>query len=183
MDTKEPISFQKTSVLFCEPDADVTFISSDGIHFKIHSEHLTLTSTVGLARLPENVSTAGSDPICLSETSDVLEILFQFIEPPPLSRNHRHPSVMDMEPSLFFRIAEAAEKYIVYGAMGVCSMRMHQIVSEYPVEVLNHCALHGYPHLADQAAEKAISHPIDAVVPKLTAPGLALKYVQSSYIL
>lgn len=61
--------------------------------------------------------TRGKTSHCLSETSDVLEILFQFIHPP---LEDPQPSVAGLEPNLFFRVAEAAEKYAIFGAKNVC---------------------------------------------------------------
>jgi len=60
----------------------------------------------------------------LRESSEILEILFQFIEPCPESSQYRQPSAMDIEAETFFAIAEAAEKYIVFGAMNTCITRM-----------------------------------------------------------
>jgi len=63
-------------------------------------------------------------PISLEEPSSVLEVLFQFIHPRSESTQFRQPSVKSLEPELFFAIAEAAEKYIVYGAMNTFLTRM-----------------------------------------------------------
>jgi hypothetical protein len=87
----------------------------------IHGKHVN-SNSAGFA-IPENTF-IGSDAVQLSEPSETLEILFQFIEPPSDSQNFRQPSVIGMEPSLFFAVAEAAEKYIVYSAMNVCLTRM-----------------------------------------------------------
>jgi len=54
----------------------------------------------------------------LTETSTILEILFQFVYP------QRHPSLDDMNWATFAGLAEAAEKYEVYNAMNVCQIRM-----------------------------------------------------------
>ena len=59
------------------------------------------------------------ETVSLSETSDVLEVLFQFIHPPSEAAGYRQPSVMRMEPNPFFKVAEAAEKYAVFGAMNL----------------------------------------------------------------
>ncbi|KAF9473853.1 hypothetical protein BDN70DRAFT_843093, partial [Pholiota conissans] len=142
------------SDLFDTTGADVTFISSDFVLFKMQSTHLSLNS-VGFVQAGEHIIAA--EPVALEESSQVLEILFQFIEPPPESRNFRHPEVDDIMIDLFFELAEAAEKYIVYAAVGVCLARMKQLLEEYPFEVLNHCARHGHPDLADRAAEITIS--------------------------
>jgi len=63
-------------------------------------------------------------PISLEEPSSVLEVLFQFIHPRSESTQFRQPSVSSLEPELFFAVAEAAEKYIVYGAMNIFLTRM-----------------------------------------------------------
>ena len=86
--------------------------------FKIHSKHLQTSSAVlspGLASMDLG------EAVPLSETSDVLEILFQFVHPPSeTAANYHQPSVMNMKSNLFFKVAEAAEKYVVFGAMNVC---------------------------------------------------------------
>ncbi|KAF9471342.1 hypothetical protein BDN70DRAFT_939018 [Pholiota conissans] len=59
----------------------------------------------------------------LPEHSDILEILFQFSEPPSESRNFRQPNIVELEFTVFFGTAGASEK---------------QMINEYPLEVLNH---------------------------------------------
>ena len=73
-----------------------------------------------------------AEPVVLQEPSYVLEILFQFIEPPPESRDYRQPDVDDLSRDLFFMVAEAAEKYVVYSAINVCicSMRYDFITND-----------------------------------------------------
>jgi hypothetical protein len=109
--------------LVCDPNANITFISSDHVLFRMHQTHINYSSA-GLAIPDSKELIIGSESVPLSEPSETLEILFQFIEPPSESRNYRQPSVLDMEPRLFFAVAEAAEKYIVYGAMNICLTRM-----------------------------------------------------------
>ncbi|KAF9477405.1 hypothetical protein BDN70DRAFT_994982 [Pholiota conissans] len=168
------------SALFCEEDADVTYISSDKIVFKIHSMHLNPSTSVGLALSQTNtISTPGA--INMKERSDVLEILFQFIEPPPRSRNYKHPSVSDISLDLFLRITEAVEKYVVYGAMRICLERLEELASKHPGEVLNYCTLHDHADIADKAAEHLLAHPIDEVILKLSAPNLILRYLIYSH--
>ncbi|KAF9472225.1 hypothetical protein BDN70DRAFT_887232 [Pholiota conissans] len=169
---------QKTSTLFCEDDADVTFISSDNVVFKIHSIHLNLSTSTGFARTPgDTTSPTGSEAVHLQEPAAVLEIIFQFIKPPPLSRDYKQPSIFDLDVELFFGVAEAIEKYVIYGPLHVCLVRMKQLVNEHPLEVLNHCILHGHTDLADTAAQLSLSHPMDEVIQKLTAPGLLPRFI------
>lgn len=124
-----------------DADADTTFKSSDNVVFKIHSRHLKTASAV---LSPGPVSMDLRDTVPLPETSDVLEILFQFIDPPSEAAGYRQPSVMKMEPNLFFRVAEAAEKYAVFGAMKVCLTWMQYVIvssalSIAPDDKKSHC--------------------------------------------
>ncbi|KAJ3508787.1 hypothetical protein NLJ89_g5559 [Agrocybe chaxingu] len=113
LDSTEP----KLSPLFRDPNADVTFTSSDGVLFKIHRRHLEPT-TGGFPVADAMV--VGPEPVALPEPADVLEALFQFIQPPTEATNFRQPSVHNMQEDIFFAVAEAAEKYLVYGAMNIC---------------------------------------------------------------
>jgi hypothetical protein len=58
----------------------------------------------------------------LTETSDVLEILFQFIYP------RKHPSLVNIKFSMLAGVAEAAEKYQVFSAMNICEIRMRYVL-------------------------------------------------------
>lgn len=65
--------------------------------------------------------TCSPDPdelIHLPESSTTLELLFQFIYP------QRHPLLEGIGHDVLNALAEAAEKYEVYGAMGICHLRM-----------------------------------------------------------
>jgi hypothetical protein len=80
----------------------------------------------------------GLHPVQLPEHSQVLEILFQFIEPSSASRSYRQPSVIDLKLDIFFALAEAAEKYIVPSAMNICLTRMpYALLYLYPLIFLN----------------------------------------------
>jgi hypothetical protein len=53
----------------------------------------------------------------LTETSKILEIIFQFIHPCSQENDFHQSSVFNLTVyGLFFGVAEAAEKYIVFGA-------------------------------------------------------------------
>ncbi|KAF9474358.1 hypothetical protein BDN70DRAFT_321138 [Pholiota conissans] len=155
------------SKLFCAPDADISFVSSDNILYKLHSVHLKTSSDVlGASKY------ARSDATQLPERARILQTLFQFIEPPPEERKHRQPSVLGMEEVMFFSLAEAAEKYVIYGAMNTCLTRMPTLISSHPFQVLNHCAKYKYWDMADDAAQKCLDEPntLNEAVLKLTAP-------------
>ena len=81
----------------------------------MHSKYLEATS----ARLLSFTAPELDNQSPLDETSEVLEILFQFVHPPSERSNHQQPSIMNMKHELFFAVAGAAEKYAVFGAMSI----------------------------------------------------------------
>ncbi|KAF9472797.1 hypothetical protein BDN70DRAFT_997986 [Pholiota conissans] len=180
-DTTSARSITTTSSLFRSPTANIEFISSSNTLFKLHSTYLAPQTSAGLARLPTG-SLDISKPVRLTEGSEVLEILFQFIEPPPSDPNGQRAlaSLEDADPTLFFAVAEAAEKYSVSSAISACHARMEQLLADHPLEILNHSTLHNHPTLADKAAYQALSHPLSSTALKLTAPGLLSRYITYS---
>ena len=99
-------------------DADVIFSSSDGMLFKVHRKYLEATTG---AFPPADVPT-NSEIISLTESSTILELLFQFTYP-----NH-HPDVDSIAHfETFADLAEAAEKYGVYSAMNICKLKMRSV--------------------------------------------------------
>ncbi|KAF9480736.1 hypothetical protein BDN70DRAFT_920309 [Pholiota conissans] len=183
MDTSKPSTrsentVEKTSTLFGDPTADISFVSSDGVTFKIHSKYLGAVSE-GFGA-PES-TVIDSKPIALAEAAEVLEVLFQFVHPPFEFHQSHQPSVKDMEINLFFAVATAAEKYVVYGIMNMCVTRMrYELYESHPVEVLNHAANHGYDDLADIAAAETISlpNPLEETLAGLTDPKVAVRWTK-----
>ncbi|KAF8159394.1 hypothetical protein B0H34DRAFT_401999 [Crassisporium funariophilum] len=165
----------RTSELFNDLSSDLVFKSSNNVLFYINRKHFEST-TAGFA-VPELISADTSDPVHLSEPSSTLELLFQFIQPCSEANGYRQPLVVDMDHKTLFAVAEAAEKYIVFGAMNICITRMYQVYEQYPIEVLNHCAKHGYQSLADKAAVKTIPLPHDQIALGLTHPGLTSRWL------
>lgn len=163
--------------------ADLTFRSLDNILFKIHGKYLEATSA-GLAPPPSTLIDRAY--IELEEPSTILEILFQFIHPPSEYKRYRQPDVRSVGLDIFFAVAEAAEKYIVFGAINLCMTRMRSVLSsytqciadaspfnsqlteDYPVDILRHACKHGYKDLADIVAPHTLSYQLGAVAPKLT---------------
>lgn len=153
----------KTSELFRDAAADLIIRSSDGVLFHIYRTHLQST-TGGFP--PSEIPTL-DEIVELSEPASVLEILFQFVHPA------RQPSVVSLEFDSFFALAEAAEKYEVYGAMNTCRTRMYQILNQRPMEILNYAVKHDYPDIIDQVAPISICRPsaLTEAADTLTHPG------------
>ncbi|EDR01410.1 uncharacterized protein LACBIDRAFT_295590 [Laccaria bicolor S238N-H82] len=160
---------QRTSKHFCDAAADVVFQSSDGVLFRVYRSRLE-ANTGGFA--PAKIPTL-DEVVVLSEPAEVLELLFQFTHP------SRQPSVLNLEFDLLFALAEAAEKYEVYGAMNTCNIRMHYVVEQKPMEILNYALKHGYTDLADKAAPVTVSAPsaLTLAAQILTVPGALVAWV------
>lgn len=105
----------------CDPSADITFKSSDNVLFKIHSKYLEATSA---GFTPPSPVAMNQEAVLLDEPSDVLEILFRFIHPPSEAQQYRQPTMLGVKSEILFGVAEAAEKYLVFGAMNICLSRM-----------------------------------------------------------
>lgn len=114
--------------IVCAGDADVTFESSDHVRFRIHSSNLRCASE-GFSP-PDGTSSSASDEIVhLTETAEVLELLFQFIYP------QRQPNLKLIEFAVLSDLAEAAEKYQVFSAMETCKTSMGYVyppLNEFP---------------------------------------------------
>ncbi|KAF7978064.1 hypothetical protein HWV62_1703 [Athelia sp. TMB] len=81
---------------------------------------------------------------------DTLELLFQFMYPP------KQPDLKKIEFKQLADLAEAAEKYQVYAAMGVCNMCMSEAYLEHSLEVMIYGMRHGYADIVDKAEKKAL---------------------------
>ncbi|KAJ7146994.1 hypothetical protein C8R44DRAFT_724686 [Mycena epipterygia] len=153
----------QTSERFYAAGSDITIISSDGVLFKLHRMNLKVHSVVfggaDSTTLPEN----GDEPVQLSETSDVLDLLFQFMYP------QLQPELEKLGFEICAGLAEAVEKYIVYSALRWCRMKMSDSIPDHPFEVLNYALKHGHVDIADEAARQSMGHGV-ANAMKLLAP-------------
>jgi hypothetical protein len=122
---RQTIHLQSRDLLYLvdAEDADVTFISSDNVIFKIHSKYIEAGST----EFPRPKKTNGgpSERVSLPEDSETLENLFGFMYP------RKHPFLKkDSTPiGLLTKITEAAEKYQVFAAINICQIRMQSVLS------------------------------------------------------
>ncbi|KAJ7291076.1 hypothetical protein C8J57DRAFT_1491589 [Mycena rebaudengoi] len=155
-----------TSARFNAADADVTFRSSDRVLFRVHRNNLAVCAE----GFPPPEFPTGEEIADLTETSETLDLLFQFVYP------QRHPN-LESESTPFATLAslaEAAEKYQVFGAMGICYMYMKARVDENPTAVAVYAEKHGYQSLVSLAAPLmlGLSLPdvIEALPPHLVVP-------------
>ncbi|KAM6504168.1 hypothetical protein JOM56_001111 [Amanita muscaria] len=130
----------RVSPQFNAEDADIHFKSSDNVLFFIHRESLKYSA----ARfLPVEFKAIKHEIVPLTETSEVLELLFIFLYQKPL------PDVKGLSFEILTHLAEAAEKYQVFSAMMICNMRMTVVVKDHPLQVLRYAVIHHYKELID----------------------------------
>ncbi|KAG5640522.1 hypothetical protein DXG03_008226 [Asterophora parasitica] len=103
---------------FDAPDADIAFVSSDGVTFKLHKKHLDTTA----GAFPPSEFHTTDEVVPLAEPSATLEIVFKFLYP------SRYPELEESMPfELFADVAEAAEKYQVFLAIAASKSLMRRV--------------------------------------------------------
>ena len=95
-------------------DSDITVSSSDGVLFRVHKQNLSTHSEV----IPEGDFSTNEEIVPLTETSETLELLFQYMYRQP------QPDITDLPFEQLSMLAEAAEKYRVFSAMEICRVLM-----------------------------------------------------------
>ncbi|KAF9058906.1 hypothetical protein BDP27DRAFT_532729 [Rhodocollybia butyracea] len=151
---------------------DVIFRSSDGVLFFVHKDALGYCS----GGFPDgDAITVDPEPVPLTESSSVLEILFQFVYP------RKQPALDDMKFSLFLAVAEAAEKYEVYFAMNICQLRMKEYLPAQASAIFGFAGKHNYPYLIAAASPLLIGKPLTEIArvlpPHLFVPWVSLVFV------
>ncbi|KAF9529767.1 hypothetical protein CPB83DRAFT_852147 [Crepidotus variabilis] len=175
---------RESDSFFDEESADTLYTSSDGVKFKLRSEHIR----VNAPRLPipsrlDEKPTGMEVSLALEESSEVLDDLFQFVQPPSETRRRRERPALYNEkyqgPALF-QLVEAAEKYAVFGAIDVCLFRLEQLVQQrkHLLEIINLSDKYGYTSILDTAAELALNLPLDTnMLETFETPGLLQRFI------
>ena len=92
--------------------------SGDGVLFRVFSKDLE-TYTDGFP--PKDVLSESQEAVHLPESSQVLELLFQF------ARRQRQPNITHVKFGILAELAEAVEKYEVFPAIELCKARMRRV--------------------------------------------------------
>lgn len=176
-----------STISVCAPDADITFQSCDHVMFRVHRKNLEINSEGFSA---PSGTTSSDSIVPLSECAEVLELLFQYVYP------QRTPDLTSIRFKTLADLAEAAEKYQVFGAMEICMLRMRfvpdyssinipseiqhrDVYKDHPFEVLLHATRHGYPELMDIAQARALEiPPVQAF--ELFSPAVYIAFVSRS---
>lgn len=102
-------------------NADICFESNDNVRFAIHLKNLEATTG---AFPPSDLPTYG-EVVKLTESSKILDLLFQYIYP------IQQPDISSLPFETLAGLAEAAEKYQVFPATFVCKIYMQYARSNY----------------------------------------------------
>jgi len=146
---------QQVSERFSAADSDVIFRSCDNVLFQVHRNNLT-THSEGFAP-PYGTPLSQGELVPLSESADVLELLFQYIYP------QRTPDLRKVRFDVLAGLAEAVEKYQVYAAMDICYIHMGVAIPHHPLQVLDYAVRHRVLGLVDKVEDKyLLSSPQEA---------------------
>ncbi|KAE9409708.1 hypothetical protein BT96DRAFT_533123 [Gymnopus androsaceus JB14] len=157
-----------TSPLFRGADADVVMLSSDCVQFHLHKKYLEFAS----GGFPSANTPTNGEIVDLAESSETLEILFQFIYP------RQHPTLERMDFESVLKVAEAAEKYEVYAAQSVCQLKLRSdFVKSHPQEVLRFAADHRIATLFEHLAPIILDTPLSVMAKTLAScPSFFIKW-------
>lgn len=122
-----PLYLRLTDQAVNAPDADVVMRSFDNVDFRLHKKNLERHSG-GFP--PADTRADPNEVVQLTESSETLEILFQFIYP-------NKPSLNGVRFELLMLLAEAAEKYEVYDLINHCDRTMRYTIFSYSLRLTN----------------------------------------------
>ncbi|VDB83180.1 unnamed protein product [Peniophora sp. CBMAI 1063] len=144
MTTKpEGLSVYRQSERFAAGNGDVELLSSDGVVFKVHRANLASHSAV----FPGQEMATNGELVPLTESSEVLGIILQYVYPSP-------PCQLDaLSFGILIQVAEAAEKYQIFAVMEICRVLLEiRDYQEHPLEVLAYACRHGHTLMCDRVA-------------------------------
>ncbi|KAJ3506944.1 hypothetical protein NLJ89_g6579 [Agrocybe chaxingu] len=169
MESECSVQEEKTPIhpQFNDSEADVTFQSVDGILFNLRRKYLELNT----GAFPGAEFDTKGEITHLTETSKVLEVLFQFVYP------KEQPDVEELSFMTLAGVAEAAEKYEVYAAMNICKLQMKRFLPEHALGILAHASKHDYPKLVQEAVPHLARVPLVKVL-EVLPPQYVLPFVR-----
>ncbi|TRM57299.1 hypothetical protein BD626DRAFT_412349, partial [Schizophyllum amplum] len=148
-------------------DGDIiVFRSVDHVLFNINRLNLRVVTDGPFA---EDFAVSPGEVVELTEHSETLEFLFQFVYPV-------HPVLENIPIETLCDIAEAAEKYRMAPAMSVCYIRMKLEYKTSPLRVMAYAHRHGYLELLDLTAPLSVGIPVSQVLAAPVSPSLFISW-------
>ncbi|KAF8877234.1 hypothetical protein CPB84DRAFT_1817608 [Gymnopilus junonius] len=138
-------------------DSDIEIRSADGFVFQLH--RILLETATG-AFPGSEIDTRG-EIVELTEPANILGILFAFLYP------KKQSDLAKEDFSVIMAVAEAAEKYEMFSAMTLCSMRLTKFLPQHAPEILAHAVKHHYPSLIHATVQCFARSPFIPVMEKL----------------
>ncbi|KAF9061735.1 hypothetical protein BDP27DRAFT_1234690, partial [Rhodocollybia butyracea] len=135
-------------------DADVVIRSCDNVEFHLHKKNLECTT----GAFPPAETPTENEIVQLSESSETLDILFQFVYP------RSFPSLDTMDFESLMLVAEAAEKYEVVGAIYSCEFNLRKFHDTHPKRIVEFAAKHNYRELVVKVLPNLIDTNLSEVV-------------------
>ncbi|KAJ7165510.1 hypothetical protein C8R43DRAFT_986592 [Mycena crocata] len=160
----------RVSERFCAADADLTISSSDGVLFKVYRKNLEAHSDIFADASSVTKLENGDDTVRLSESADVLDLLFQYMN------RQLPPDLAPVNFSICSALAEAAEKYVVYSALRPCRTRMNESIRDHPLEVLDYAMKHRHFDIANEATRESMGATIESAMSALE-PEVSKKWI------
>ncbi|KAJ3909707.1 hypothetical protein F5879DRAFT_932453 [Lentinula edodes] len=144
---------QSSSIFSKTPDSDVEIVSNDNVVFYLHKKYLE----INIGAFPPAETPTNGEPVCLSESSETLEILFQFVYP------RRYPLLETLDFDALMLLADAAEKYEVFPLIYACRSEFRNFLQTNSKSVLAFAAMHDYRELVIRLAPTML----DLSIPEL----------------
>ncbi|TFK73845.1 hypothetical protein BDN72DRAFT_956184 [Pluteus cervinus] len=145
---------------FCGSDADVTIISNDDVRFQLHKKNLAFC-TGGFPPVEFSKTSDEREEVNLSERGYILDLLFHFVYP------QRYPNLATIHIDVLSELAEAAEKYQVFGAISVCQAFMILQIPNHPIDVFAYATWYDYLDIADRVAPLVLGTPLNILAERL----------------
>ncbi|KAF5350784.1 hypothetical protein D9758_010336 [Tetrapyrgos nigripes] len=134
-----------SKIFHADAGGDIVFESSDGVLFYVHSKNLEFMSE-GFP--PVDHTIPPKDPVPLTEDSNTLELLFQF------TYHRMPPDLKSMDFESLMKLAEAAEKYVIYYA------RALKFIPEKGSEIIAFASQHDHDELVYEVAPVLVHKPL-----------------------
>ncbi|TFK70765.1 hypothetical protein BDN72DRAFT_896213 [Pluteus cervinus] len=127
----------------CGLPIDVVIKTSDAQYFGTHLQNLeSHADGFPPASLGKRKRVNHMD---IEEDSEVTSLMLHLMHKQP------QPDLRQTPISILVRLAEAAEKYLIYSAMNICRVVLNTRTSEAPLGILAYAIKHGYHEVADVA--------------------------------
>ncbi|KAE9403017.1 hypothetical protein BT96DRAFT_990662 [Gymnopus androsaceus JB14] len=158
------------NALFNGP-GDVVILSADNIEFHLYQKYLEYGAK-GFP--PAGTPTDPNDLPRLPESSEILEVLFQFMYP------QHYPSLSGLEFEKLMLLAQAAEKYEVFALRNACQFQLRlKFIHKDPKRLLEFAVQHNHRDLIIELAPILVETTLSELEGIYRFPSTKLGYVAS----